>query len=425
MKRVSAIACWMTLWAAAAAGADGAGGGSSTPAAASLGLTVQNGRLLRDGQPYRGIGVNYPDLFLRTVRRGDDLSYRAGLQQLARAGIPWVRFWACGFWPSDMDLYWKDKAAWFARLDQVVRAAEECHVGLVPSLFWLWSTAPDMVHEPMDQLGNRQSKTIAFMGQYTAEVVGRYRDSPAVWGWELGNEYNLSADLPNAAQHRPPVVPQLKTATSRTARDELTSAELIAVLAEFARAVRRIDPRRIIVSGNSLPRPSAYHNTLQRSWKLDSPAEFAQVLRRDNPDPLDTLCVHVYPSTGQPYPGGARSLDDLIGTLCRLSAEAQKPLFVGEFGAAIPADPARERLVFQELLAAIERNPVPLAALWVFDFRSQEKDGLNVTFDNGRAYQLEQIAAANARLCRPNSSPVQSLPQRGAEEDGGKTPHAQ
>lgn len=362
------------------------------------GVAVEEGRLMRDGRPYRAFGVNYPDLFSRTLLDHNDTSYRAGLKQLAQAGIPWARFKACGFWPIDNDLYFRDEAAYFALMDQVVRAAEEYHVGLVPSLFWHFPTVPDMMGEPIDQLGNRQSKTIAFIRQYTAEVVSRYKDSPAVWGWELGNEYNLGVDLPNAAKSRPWVAPRLKTPSSRSARDDLTSAEMLVVIDEFARTVRRHDPRGMIISGNSVPRASAYHNTLDRSWKPDTPEQFVQVLLRDNPHPLDTLCVHIYPVERGSYPAGAKGLNELIAAICRISQEAKKPLFVGEFGAAIPSDPARERAVFQELLDTLERHPVPLAALWAFDFKPQDKEGLNVTFDNARAYQLQLIGQANARL---------------------------
>ncbi len=40
---------------------------------------------------------------------------------------------------------------------------------------------------------------------------------------------------------------------------------------------------------------------------------------------------------------------------------------------------------------------MPLAALWVYDFSGQDADW-NVTATNGRAYQLEAVAEANARL---------------------------
>jgi hypothetical protein len=43
------------------------------------------------------------------------------------------------------------------------------------------------------------------MRNYVREVVTRYRDNPTIWAWELGNEFSLHANLPNAKDHRPKV----------------------------------------------------------------------------------------------------------------------------------------------------------------------------------------------------------------------------
>ena len=147
-----------------------------------LGLAVRNGVLQRDGKPYRGIGANYFSLFGRTLHDPRDKSYREQFVRLSKANIPFVRFMACGFWPIDWELYLRDKEAYFQRLDDVVKSAEESGIGLIPSLFWHVSTVPDLVGEPMDQFGNPKSKTAAFIRQYTEEVVLRYKDSPAIWG---------------------------------------------------------------------------------------------------------------------------------------------------------------------------------------------------------------------------------------------------
>ena len=82
----------------------------------------------------------------------------------------------------------------------MVSIAEENGLGLLPSLFWLTATATDLVDEPRDQWGNPDSRTHAFMRGYVRDVVRRFADSPAIWGWEFGNEYNLDADLPNASE---------------------------------------------------------------------------------------------------------------------------------------------------------------------------------------------------------------------------------
>ena len=358
------------------------------------GLTVHEGRLLLEGRPYSGIGANYFSLFYRTPKDPWDKSYEDGLRQLSEAQIPFVRFMACGFWPVDWDLYLRDRVTYFERLDRVGESAERAGIGLIPSLFWYMPTVPDIVGEPIDQLGNPNSKTVAFIRQYTREVVLRYRNSPAIWGWEFGNEYNLHADLPNASEHRPRIVPPLKTALKRTERDELSSQAMLTALVEFATTVRKYDKHRIVITGNSIPRPSAYHNTEERSWKKDSREQFEEILLRDNPDPFGVICVHVYRNSGQ---ANTESITELVRTVRNVSASAKKPLFIGEFGAPTTLGKDEERSQFLELVKAIEANNVPLSAFWVFDHAGQDKVW-NVTFDNTRSYMLKLVSDANQRM---------------------------
>lgn len=363
-----------------------------------LGLTVRNGELQHNGKPYRGIGADYFSLFSRTLQYPLDKSYREQLARLSKADIPFVRFMACGFWPVDWELYLRDKEAYFGLLDDVVKSAEENNIGLIPSLFWHVSTVPDLVGEPMDQFGNPESKTAAFIRQYTEEVVLRYKDSPAIWGWEFGNEFSLAVDLPNAAQHRPPVCPALKTATERTDRDGLSSQMMLAAYAAFAKTVRKHDPHRILITGNSVPRASAFHNSKERSWRTDSSEQFETILLRDNPDPFDTICVHLYPrNEDEGYPAGATSMDDLVRIIQSAASKAGKPLFIGEFGTSHELGETEERARFLNIVTAIEREGVALAAFWVFDYPPQEKD-YNVTFDNPRRYMLEIVGKANRRM---------------------------
>ncbi len=347
------------------------------------GLALRNdGVLLKDGLPYRGIGVNYFDAFARTLKDHNDVSYDAGFRLLAEKGIPFARFMCTGFWPAEIKLYVEDRTKYFDLLDGVVRAAEKHGIGLIPSLFWYMPAVPDLVGEPCDQWGNPDSRTHEFMRTYTGEVVTRYLDSPAIWGWEFGNEYSLAADLPNAKEHLPKVVPTLGTAETRSDRDILTHAMIRTAFQEFAKEVRRHDRTRIISTGNSMPRVSAWHQMHEGTWKKDSPEQFAQMLCEDNPDLVDTLSVHAY-----------EDVADRLAEASRVAGERHKPLFVGEFGASGGSEAA---LQFESLLHDIEAMKVPLAALWVFDYQGQT--GWNVRDDNRRSYQLQAIAAANQRI---------------------------
>lgn len=339
--------------------------------------------VLKDGQPFRAIGVNFFDCFLRTLKDGSDTSYDAGFATLAAKGIPFARFCATGFWPSDMKLYQTDRTEYFRRLDGVVNSARKHGVGLVPSLFWHYSCVPDLVGEPMDQWGNPESKTHAWMRDYVREVVTRYRDNPAIWAWEFGNEYSLQACLPNAASHRPPVHPALGTPAVRSARDDLTFDQVGVAFAGFARAVRSHDPGRLILTGDSFPRLSAWHQKHENSWTTDSPEQAAEMLALANPDPVSAISLHAYEDD-----------DRRFATAVEVARRVNKPLFVGEFGAQ--GETAEQAAKFRRLLKAVLDHRVPLAALWVFDLESQ-KD-FNITAGNARAWQLDEIAEANRRL---------------------------
>jgi hypothetical protein len=160
-------------------GANGAGNDDAT----NLGLTVrEDGVLLRNGQPYRAIGVNYFDAFGRQLHNPKDESFDAGFKALAERGIPFARICGCGFWPAEQKLHQQNPEELFRRFDRVVRSAERHGVGLIPSLFWNGSAVPDLVGEAVNQWGNPRSKTHEYLRGYVRDVVTRYRNSPAIWG---------------------------------------------------------------------------------------------------------------------------------------------------------------------------------------------------------------------------------------------------
>ncbi|MCY3021782.1 MAG: cellulase family glycosylhydrolase [Planctomycetota bacterium] len=360
------------------------GASAAETAGRGLGLTVaEDGTLIKDGRPYRAIGVNYFNAFSRHLKDPKDTGYEEGFRALAEAGIPFARMMGCGFWPSEQKPYLENKDEFFRRFDDVVKSAEKHGVGLIPSLFWHIPTAPDLVGEPVSEWGNTQSKTHDYLRNYVKDVVTRYKDSPAIWGWEFGNEFNLGANLPNAAEHRPQVVPQLGTPKSRSEKDEWTYEIIRTAFAAFAAEVRKYDSYRAISTGDAFPRDGAWHNWKEKKWTKDTPEQFAEMLLGDNPDPVSIVSVHAYGDEGR-----------RIRQAQPIAAKARKPLFVGEFGAPGPQEKGEAE--FQSLLSAIEESHVPLAALWVYDFIGQKE--WSVTATNERSYQLRAIGEANKRI---------------------------
>jgi len=369
--------------------------------AAPLGLYVKDGVLMKDSSAYRGIGANYFSLFSRMLSHPSDTSSLTNLAALAHARIPFVRFMCGGYWPVEQQLYLTNREAYFERLDRVVRCAESNRIGLIPSLFWYFATVPDLVGEHLEALGNTNSQSIAFIRRYTEDLVRRYRDSPAIWGWEFGNEHDLDCDLPN--HHRPPVWPDLGTARERNERDELKFAQLRGAFAAFGETVRKFDPKRIILSGNATPRPSAWHLAREQKWTADTEAQFGEMLLRQNPDPMNVVSVHIYHDRKGAYSGGAKTISAAVAVANLHATRAGKPLFLGEFGAErLLGSIEQQQAVFEEFLEAIVRHHVALAAFWVFDLAQQDKQW-NVTFENDRAWMLDLVGKTNGRLSGPGA----------------------
>jgi Cellulase (glycosyl hydrolase family 5) len=332
----------------------------------------------------RAIGVNYFDCFLRTLKDGNDTSYDAGFQELGKRAIPFVRFCATGYWPSDLKLYQTDRMEYFRRMDAVVASAHRHGVGLIPSLFWYVACVPDLVGEPLDQWGNRDSRTHLFMRTYVQEMVTRYRDDPTIWAWEFGNEYHLGASLPNAAEHRPPCHPSLGTPATRSARDDLSYAMIRVAYTAFAEEVRRHDPKRTLITGDAFPRASAWHQEHQGSWGKDDAQQAATALRAATPDAFSMVSVHVYEDDDQRLPGAVIATQAL-----------EKTVFVGEFGVPGTTPEAEQHL--RRLLQTIVDHDITWAALWVFDFSHQAAD-YSITTANARAWQLDLITETNRQF---------------------------
>lgn len=358
-----------------------------------------DGVFTRDGKPFYGIGVNYFNAFYRTIINSNDKTYTEGFKYLSENKIPFIRFTANGFWPSELKLYQTNKTRYFTLLDEFVKAAETNGIGLIPSLFWFYAAVPDLMGEHMNQWANPDSKTIAFMRTYTAEVVSRYKDSPAIWGWEFGNEVNSYVDLLNQAiNYLPKVNVAGGTPATRTSEDIFTTEILRFALNEFTATVRKYDPERAIFSGNGMPGPNTYHRYKYQNWTQDSSTDFTALLDLQNPPSLGTLTIHPYPDQEFKYFSGSKaSLSQIIQEAMRSSKELKRPLFVGEFGSPKTLGAEMEAQKFHELLNAVIDNKVQLAALWVFDFSSQDADW-NVTPTNSRKYQLDGIIKANAQF---------------------------
>lgn len=366
--------------------------------AGQAGLSVRDdGILVKDGSPYRGVGVNYYDAFLRTLINPGDTSYKEGIKKLSDLGIPFARVSISGFWPMEFNIYKYDKAKYFRFLDDFVKTAEQHRVGLILCFFWNYSTVPDLVGESVNQWGNPQSKTHAFMKDYVREVVARYKDSPAILAWEYGNELNLQTRFGN----RPLVNSGKGTPPVRKKEDEITPVTMMTALSEFGKSVREIDNYRAIISGNAIPRPEELDQ--HEKWSTAAKGVYTSLLRDGNPDPINTISIHYYSSFESRYLTRKKlGAGELMKVTMEAASSLNKPLLLLEFGASRDDSPwtvgaQQEKTKFFQYLDIIETTGIPLSAVWVYDF-SEQAGTWNITVHNDRGYQLRAISDLNKRM---------------------------
>jgi hypothetical protein len=357
--------------------------GCSATGAEPPGLYVKNGTVMKDGKAYRGIGTNYSAAFTRVLYNSwdpanwkPDHSYREGFAALAKAGVPFVRFGIIGHQAKYYSLYQRDPEAYYKLLDGIVAEAEKQGIGIVMTMFWQYGAVPELVGEETVAWGDAQSKTRAFMRKRVAEIVPRYKNSPAIWAWEFGNEYNLYP------KQIPPYVQ-------------------MAACSAFAREVRKYDDHRMVASGNALQLPYAASRARGRGKGNDTEAEFKMVLQVENPDPLDVICSHIYlkrVGRGDFWEGRKADWGMVVEASVKAAKDCGKPFFLEEFG--VPKDhgtPQEVKRLFMDMLGHIEKNNVPLAAIWNFDVRDMPDPRWQVLPGNDRWYMIEEIVKLNAK----------------------------
>ncbi len=355
-------------------------------------VEVRGDQLVCAGRPYRAIGVNHPPLFSAWLTAGPAglTNSFAALEDAATSGVAFVRFWASGFWPRDMRAYFERPAEYWAAMDAVVERAEQRGVRLIPSIFWQSFLWPDLCDEPRSALADASSKTRAAMERYARELVARYRGRPVILMWEIGNEYNLEADLNMV---RSPTAMgagarTLGTRPARDARDSLSSEQLERFLRDIASLVHDLDPVCPITSGHSRPRPHSYalrEHFPKPKWSTDTLTQHLETFARHQPAPISVWSIHFYGERSpredptEPLMDGRHPLSfDMLREYVRAARAAGRPLLVGELGPAKGERDAESRRRFlQEAIALLDREGAALIGLWVWHFPAHPE--LNLT----------------------------------------------
>ena len=390
----------------------------------------------------RAFGVNWHTAFSRYLTDVNDRSFTNGFAYLAAHKIPVARLPIHGYGPIGWALYFSDKAEYFRRLDDFVAQAEANGIGLQINILSGIEPPGELVDDavaagylvpgidfnppsPLNidmygvptyaeyrkDLGREDSGTSAFIAYFTREVVSRYRNSPAIWCWEFANEASNAVDLPNIQFYRPEATPSLGYFLRRdgtnvaawASQDDITREDIRTAKILFARAVRAEDSWRMICSGDSRPRQTAYHNWKYHSWTVDTKAEIVQVLPMDSPSPINTQCFHIYQSTDPYFSDDPVSLAPVTGDYAAFlaffknaSAQLGRPMLVGEWGANGDGTGTDEKTTFHRFLQALIDTGIPYSLLWSFDNTTgNQVDSYWVNPGTPKEYQLLDLEQAN------------------------------
>lgn len=347
----------------------------------------EGAKLVLNGHEYRAVGMNTPELFVSYAgiffhlpevygtREAARQTMITAIEEAEKHQIAFLRFYASGYWPKDMRLYFEAPEQYWAAMDAVMAMCREHRVRVVPSLFFNCTLWPMICGEDYSAIADPESKTYRAMHQYATELVSRYKDDPTVLAWELSNEIFLTADVNQDGRPGPHpsslLTPSLKTKLS--IKDSLTTATIVAFYRDMAEHLHQLDPNHLVTSGDAGPRTtsSSLRETFPNSvWAQDTLRQYLASLLTSQPEPLDLISIHHYGSLIEREPegtvAGLANLD-LLREEARCLHAAQSPVFIGELGHTTPTlrdDPEAKYAV--AAIDCLESEGVSLAAVWAW-----------------------------------------------------------
>lgn len=412
------------------------------PASKNTGLAIPADRkgvyavgtsFYRNGKEVRGVGVNHWGSFIDEITPlGPPSDYLVDLPDIKNNwGLPFVRVGLC-MWSKETwyTNYFQNKAAYFGMMDAYVAKCEALGLGIIAALTWGMRGFTDACYaiygtfEPPKALAYKHTNAWKLFEQYITEVVTRYKDSPAIWGWELGNEVvnTIGVEYWRDWPLDGSVNSFLNWGTrpqggNYAITDKMDYSQWWQFTTNFIELVNSLDPhRRIISSGSPVGNSFAVNAQTQNTLAADTLAQWNGVpategipwmCYRDKPFPI--MNMHIYPQslTDHRFFGDSeKTLPQLIQLSREWSDQVGKPFFLGEFGATyhgpgdtVSTDQASEEATFYAGLAAAQ-SYAKLSAVWNYagNLSGPAEWMYFKMTDPARLYQLEAMAAANAAM---------------------------
>lgn len=405
----------------------------------TLGLQVRGSQIFHNGALIHGVGVNHFSAFLdrygSPVNTGLTYDSDGALALAKSVGCPFIR---CSFgmlsaeqWQNQ---YFLDKARYYGVVDGLVSKCESLGLGIIVNQVWdartfaKWALLRyGTVGVPADY-SIKGSNVWNMQEELIAEFVTRYKNSPAIWGWEwcneaviaLGPEYwrewPVNGTVPSWADWGNKLDSPV---TEYAVSDKLLWSGYLRWAQRTRSLYKRHDPHaRMVLSGDhngatfgvSAKTADSYGPDTLIQWQGIGATENRSFIDYIN-GPFDVVTSHTYgksTSDGLYFSDSDLSNAQFVAQMKTWADACGKPLVMEEFGAsqyssldsAVSPNLTAEQTNFEQLLAAILENEIQLSAVWnlVGDVGSgldwQQWDLRHAN----RTYQLDAIAASNSRF---------------------------
>ena len=337
--------------------------GTSPLPNSSIGL---NANLL--SAEYLGLSQRNRDYQNERHRKVSRAMARKSIIAASEIGATYFRVRVSGFFSYTLDVLKNDPSAFWGALDELMGELKSNGMKIIPSLGWNIYQFPDYFGETTsDFIGDPSSDSYLAYTQFISDFVTRYKDQEVVLFYEIGNEYNLHADL--APNH---------TFSNEPYTGKYSTTELSDFQKRTANHIRSLDPAGMVTSGNSAPRPSAYHLMLQPAFSPEGPdwtpdsfeefKEYVQILEEG----VDIVSMHMYngaPGNNKRFGITGENSAEIVGYMKEAVDEAGKLLFIGEFGDRDPHVSVDTNAVFtRNMFNKISELDIPFSAPWIWEF---------------------------------------------------------
>ena len=375
----------------------------------NYGINVVNGEMLLGGSRFNLMGVNTFNLFSDVINNKKSIeSVKKDIDFLAQKGVPFIRVPFCTWDDSGYKIYQENQAKYFEVMDAIVKYAEKKKIGLVIDFFWNDSTLFYYNKEQRADMGNVGSNSMKFARKYVEDIVKKYKNSLAIWGYEIGNEYNLDVDLyPTSSVNVKPS--SSINGTNYNSKDFFTTNELITFYTEISKTIYSLDPYRFITNGDAAARAGAaslYGQTKNiyysnhKSWdnKFDytGSTEYMNMILKLSPSYINTTSFHLYNYDLERSIGG---FDAYLKMYVNYARNNKKALYLGEFNGNTSMGDSEsnfsKELFNQEITSIKNNSSIQLSSVWMWN--REANDGSYIISNQAEKdrYRLEKIYEYN------------------------------